>query len=291
MHGVSGQSGERRLHGAPRKGRIRALLLAALASLSGCAGASPPVLPGEPAKESAPGDPAPTVPPRTLPSGERFFALEVPGFDPAIVFLPARASRRPPLVIVAHGAGVVPADICGVVRELFHGGSALLCLVGPRIAQGSEGRYFPDHFALERIFLSSLDALSRRHAGEIDLQRAVYAGYSQGATMGALMLPRHGDRVRRLLLIEGGFSEWSTAGARQFRDAGGERVLFACGTRGCRTRAETSAAVLRRSGVDARVIAELSAGHTYAGSLAGLVEAELPRFLEGDDRYSPGPGR
>lgn len=211
--------------------------------------------------------------------------LEVPGFDPAIVSFPEDRENGAPLVVVAHGAGVIPRDICEVVRTLFQDRATLLCLSGPRVAASEEGRYFPDHHALERIFVASLDALSRKYPTQIDHRRAIYIGYSQGATMGALMLPTHGEQCPRLLLIEGGFSDWSLARARAFKASGGERVLFACGTKHCAAKARDSVATLQHAGIDARVISELSAGHTYGGMLARRVESELPKFLEGDERF------
>ncbi len=54
----------------------------------------------------------------------------------------------------------------------------------------------------------------------------LYAGFSQGATMGALMLVDHAQEVKRLVLVEGGFADWNVARARAFRERGGERVLF-----------------------------------------------------------------
>lgn len=212
-------------------------------------------------------------------------SVQVPGFDPALVSFPESREHPAPLVVVAHGAGVVPADICEVVRGLFQDRAALLCLSGPRVAASSEGRYFPDHHVLERIFVASLDALSRKYPTPIDHRRAVYVGYSQGATMGALMLPEHGGECPRLLLIEGGFADWSLARARTFKASGGERVLFACGTKRCAAKARDSVATLQHAGVDARVVSELSAGHTYGGALAKRVETELPGFLDGDERF------
>jgi len=229
-------------------------------------------------------EPSPKASETPPPPDPQMDTLDVPGFDRALVFLPARSASPPPLVVVAHGAGVVPDDICRTARALFHERAALLCLVGPRVAAREEGRYFPDHFALEKLFLASLDALGRAHV-DIDRARSVYLGYSQGATMGALMLPEHGDLCPRLLLVEGGFADWTLARAERFRQRGGERVLFACGTRHCRDLANRAAETLRRAGVDAKIISDLSAGHTYEGALRERVSAELSDFLSGDARF------
>lgn len=223
-------------------------------------------------RAAPPTDPGPADPGFTL--------LEVPGFDSALVFLPGGREGKAPLVVVAHGAGVVPSDLCGVARRMFGGHAALLCLAGPRVAARSEGRYFPDHPTLERIFLASVEALIARYPGRVDGRDATYLGYSQGATMGALMLPAHGDLCSRLILVEGGFAEWTLARARRFRESGGRAVLLACGTRHCAKSARTSAALLRSAGLAAMVVSDLTTGHSYGGGLAAEVERAIPSFLQ-----------
>jgi predicted esterase len=186
---------------------------------------------------------------------------------------------------VAHGAGDTPDALCGTFRDLVGDRGVILCPAGPRIAWNAEGRYFPDHFALERIVLASLEALAAAYPGAVDRASVVYGGYSQGATMGALMLPSHGAELPRLLLVEGGFDEWTVARAAAFHEGGGRRVLFACGREQCRAHAEHAATWLRSGGVEARVVARVGSGHTYGGAVAEAVRSAFTWLVEGDSRW------
>ena len=88
-------------------------------------------------------------------------ALDVPGFDAALVSLPSGDVARQPVLIAAHGAGDNPAWQCEAWRAVLGDRAVILCLSGPREYPRSEGRYFPDHFALEKITVASLEALRR----------------------------------------------------------------------------------------------------------------------------------
>jgi len=208
--------------------------------------------------------------------------LEVPGFEPAVVSRPSHPGAGALVVVAAHGAGDSPDGQCEAWREVLGDRGIILCPAGPREAVGSEGRYFPDHFALEKIVFASIDAFRRSFPEATKDAQVVYAGYSQGATMGALMIVSHGDTCPRLALVEGGFDGWTLARARQFEHSGGKRVLFVCGTGHCRKHAEASAATLRRAGVAARAVSDLSGSHTYGGAVARALKDSVDWLLSNE---------
>jgi predicted esterase len=228
-----------------------------------------------PSNVSLPESPEPVV---AAPSPKNAAApptsLEIPGFDPATLSFPGGAEANDLVLVAAHGAGDSPAEQCRAWRRVLGERGIVLCLAGPRVAVHSDGRYFPDHFALEKIVLASLDAFRKAFPNESRVP-IVYAGYSQGATMGSLMIVNHGDLFPRLALVEGGFEGWTLARAEKFKSTGGRRVLFVCGTKHCRSHAESSAASLRKAALDARVVSDLSAGHTYGGAVAAALENSL----------------
>ena len=210
--------------------------------------------------------------------------LDVPGFDAAVLSFPSTDREREPVVMVAHGAGGTPDEQCRTWRELLGDRGVVLCIAGRRVAVHSEERYFPDHFALERIALASLEAL-RRAFPNVNAEHVVYAGYSQGATMGSLMIASHGDDCPRLALLEGGFDGWTLSRAQKFEASGGRRVLFVCGTRHCADRARAAASTLVRTGVPARVESDLSAGHTYGGGVEQKLSESWRLLIEDDDAW------
>jgi predicted esterase len=129
---------------------------------------------------------------------------------------------------------------------------------------------------------AALAALLARFPDRVDPDRALYAGFSQGATMGALVFSRDPAPFAGALLIEGGAEEWSLHNARTFKAGGGRRVLFACGRKSCAEAARRSAGYLERVGVDARVVDKSGAGHTIEGPVREGV-AEAFSWLVGDD--------
>lgn len=201
------------------------------------------------------------------PAGFELVPLPVPGFLDAVVALP-RDARPRPLLVATHGAGGDPEWPCQTWAERVQAQRIVLCLRGKALSQREgSGFYYPDHHALGAELLAAVDALKKAHAARVSEEPGFYAAYSQGASMGALFLADHGRAFPSLILTEGGHREWSASSARRFKESGGRRVLFVCGGKGCRDAALTSARLLERAGVAARVEHVPHGGHTDAGAV------------------------
>ncbi len=233
---------------------------------------------------AADGAPAsPSIPPASPPEGP--LALEVPDFSPAVVRFPGGGARAPVLV-VTHGAGGTPEAHCELWSRISRGKVILLCVRGrARSPLAADGDYYPDHPTLERETFAALTALRARFADRIADGPVFYAGFSQGATMGALMLVEHAGEVTRLVLVEGGFSDWNVARARDFRARGGERVLFVCGRKECAEPARNAAHWFNDAGVAAQVEYVKGAGHSHDARVEARIAALYPWFTEGDARW------
>lgn len=232
------------------------------------------------------GSAAPDSPP-PAPEPARFEVLSVPDFLEAVVSLPP-GNLREPVLVATHGAGGAPEHHCSAWREHLGARGIVLCPRGAMMDKrygAAGGFYYPDHHALERELAATLQSFESHYAGRMIDQRYVYAGYSQGATMGALVLPRHADKFPRAILVEGGFNEWDLRGARLFKKNGGVRVAFVCGGRGCKRGADRSAAILRRA--DVEVVSKLAegAGHTYLGPVARQIASTFPWLVEGNETW------
>jgi hypothetical protein len=68
-----------------------------------------------------------------------------------------------------------------------------------------------------------------------------------------------------LVLVEGGWGDWTFGRAKRFAATGGESVALVCGGNGCAERAEAAAKVLVRAGLRARAEYAEGGGHTYVG--------------------------
>jgi predicted esterase len=214
------------------------------------------------------------------------------GLEPALVSLPLGARDRRPILVATHGAGGRAEPHCRFWRELIGPRPFILCPRGRRtlsIDPGPEpGFYYPGHPQLAREVEAALAAVVARWGAWVDPTEPIYAGYSQGAGMGAMMIPTHAGKFARALFVEGGFGqyqEWNIAAARRWRDNGGRRALLACGRPACFELAKESGHWLELGGIGSRVVYGAGAGHTYGGAVAEQIRDSLPWLLEGDARW------
>ena len=249
----------------------------------------------EPAGEARQGSPpcgAGSLPPLTAPSP--FIALPVERHHPAVVSLPLGATSPRPVLVVAHGAGDRPEWQCGVWREIVQDRAFVLCVRGfptnPYVPERFTGYFYTDHHALGREIGLALASLRERFPEHADMTAPAYAGFSQGAIQGAMLLPGHPARFSRAALVEGGygfFQEWNIPVAQRFQRRGGQRVLLACGRVRCVEQARVSAFYMRRAGLEAEVIHAEGAGHSYGGRMKEAVHRAFSWVVEGDERWCP----
>lgn len=214
--------------------------------------------------------------------------LAVPGFRAALLSLPVPKEelRDEPLVLAAHGAGDSAQSQCEVWREVVGACGAILCISGTPIGPGEDnGYFFRNHLELEKEVLAAVSVLQGAFADKIATSDGTYVSYSQGGTMGALMLAAHGALFSRLVLVEGGAWDWSLRRGKQFVQSGGKRVLFVCGTAGCNRGAAQSTRALADSGLQVRHLDVAGGGHAYWGAVAQAVAKDWPWVVEGDPRW------
>jgi hypothetical protein len=206
--------------------------------------------------------------------------LEVPEFGPAVVVLPSASARPAPILVAAHGAGDSPEWQCEHWGTVARGRYFVLCPRG--LSLGGGGYYYANHFALERELLAALGAVERSYGSWVRPGGGVYTGYSQGATMGALMIVEHGAKFPYLVLVEGGTAEWSASRAKKYAASGGKSVALVCGGSNCMKRATNSAKILERAGLRARAEHAEGGGHTYVGVVGERATALLENWLFAD---------
>jgi hypothetical protein len=213
--------------------------------------------------------------------------LPLQGFEPAVIRLPTEG-RPLSLFVVTHGAGGQAEWHCRHYESMLGPSAGLLCLSGKRVAarDPTRGYYYPNHIELASELLSARTTMLETYGAALRGKSAVYVGYSQGASMGALAVAEHGDFWPLLVLVEGGFDSWSPAMARKFENGGGQRVVFVCGTEHCHRHALKAASTLVAVGLEAKLLYAPGAGHRPDGPVAARVREALEWLLEGDRRYS-----
>jgi predicted esterase len=230
---------------------------------------------------SEPGAPSPTTEADETPAAGPA-TLEVPGFGAAIVVLPTAKARPAPVLVAAHGAGDSPEWQCEHWGAVARGRYYVLCPRG--LSLGGGGYYYANHIELGKELVAALAAVRNTHGSIVRHEGGIYTGYSQGATMGALMVIDHGKKFPHLVLVEGGTSEWSLGRAKRFAATGGKSVALVCGGTGCMRRAEAAAKVLERAGLRARAEHARGGGHTYVGIVGERATELLENWLLADER-------
>jgi len=219
-------------------------------------------------------------------AASHYVPLPVADFSASLVSMPEGTGRLP-VMVVTHGAGGTTEAHCDLWSRISKGKAILLCVRGrARGPTAESGEYYPDHPTLERETFAALLALRARYPERLANGPVFYAGFSQGATMGALMLVEHANEVSRLVLVEGGFADWNVARAKAFRERGGERVLFVCGRKECAEPARNSARWFKAAGVAAEVEYIPGAGHSHDARVEARIIARLPWLTAGDTRWA-----
>ena len=208
-------------------------------------------------------------------------ALDVPGFLPAVLVTPQSDEARP-LVVAAHGAGGAPEWDCEYWARLTEERVFVLCPRGTAMGAGSF--YFKQHHALSEEVQAAV-VTARKAFPRILPTSGVYAGFSQGASMGALMIASHAEQFPYVVLVEG-FTQWNVALGQRFASRGGQAVLFVCGTQDCATKAEASTPALQRTPLRSRSAYAKGAGHTGSGAVGDLVARQLPWLLADDPSWA-----
>lgn len=210
--------------------------------------------------------------------------IELPtATGPALLWVPPAKAARLPLLVVTHGAGGSAEWHCDFWVQQVTVHAFVLCVRGKAMNREGTAFYYPEHHDLTARLRAGLTAFATGYAAHWAAEATVYAGYSQGATMGALALPELAKDLPLALLIEGGYGQWTVSQAQRFQRAGGRRAFISCGTRTCDRGAERSVRWLTQAGVEAASKTATGAGHSPGGAVgAAAVEGLL--WLTRDER-------
>lgn len=227
------------------------------------------------------------------PHGELFSAeprvrsVPLPEFEALHVVLPrGDGSKKARLAVIAHGAGERPEPHCEHYARLLGDSFLLACTRGHpnnrHLPEPERGYFYDGHPRLGRELAALFGVLEREapFAGHVELEGALYAGFSQGATMGVLALheePELAARFSALLLIDGGTGDWTVALAERMA-ARGVKVALVCGVATCREKARHTEPWLAKAKLDAK-IRLTSAGHRLDGAVEEEVRELLPWLL------------
>ncbi len=222
----------------------------------------------------------------------RIRQLALQGFEPAHIVLPRGEGRQKArLALIAHGAGERPEPHCAHYEALLPDDYLLVCTRGypsnKHLPEAQRGYFYDGHPKLgqELQAIFTVLATEEPYASSVELERALYVGFSQGASMGILALherPELAAHFNGVLLVDGGAGEWTVSLAKRMaqRDM---RVGIVCGQPSCREKAERSRPWLAQAGLAAELRLR-TASHSLEGPLGEDVKELLPWLLR-----EPGP--
>lgn len=222
--------------------------------------------------------------------GDPLIALEVPGFRPAVVSVPVSTRRARPIVVALHGNYDRPEWQCSVWNQVVRERAFVLCPRGVprRGAPATADRWeYASSRAMKAELEAALVALRARFGDFVAEGPLVFIGFSLGAGYGVPLVQTQPQLYPRAVFIEGGASAWSVAAAKRFAQAGGKRLILACGQAGCMAQVKRLGPALTRAGLDTRVGGSASAGHTYDGAVAQVVNDNWDWLTADDPRFAP----
>ncbi|MDC3960420.1 hypothetical protein [Polyangium jinanense] len=244
--------------------------------------AAPTAQPAPPAS-SAPAPSAPALPPL---GGDWLVRLPLEGFREAVIAAPIGTTSPRPILIGVHGSRDRPEWACGEFLGVTKGYPFILCPHGIPLRSGPEPLFgFATSEELEREIDAGLKALRERFGPYVAEGPMIYGGFSRGAFLGVPIVADDPARFPVVVLGEGGQSSWTDDRAVRFARGGGKRVLFVCSTAACETATPPALAILKRAGVEAKMITAGHIGHIVDDRVVTLIRGSWPWLVR--DRTGP----
>lgn len=196
----------------------------------------------------------------------------------AVVTLPLGAASPRPIVVGVHGAGDRPEWSCGGWRLASGGSTFVLCPRGSK--QDAQRFAWASSRSIEQALEAALLELRRRFGPYLDETHAVYAGFSQGASLAEPILRARARQFPIAILAEGGYdTARSPDFARAYRANGGRRVVLVCGSRGCFSSAARAKPVLEQAGLEVQIVGDERAGHNLNQRMQVALQRAWPAMV------------
>ncbi len=141
----------------------------------------------------------------------------------------------------------------------------------------------PDIPSTEKRLRAALHELRHRFGDYISPGPVVVVGSEGSARLAPSLVKQEPGYFSRTVLVDGGFSGWSSGVATIFATRGGKRAAFVCTRPACATPADNAAVLTRRAGAEARSVLPGDAGADKASTL----RSTFAWLVEGDADWKP----
>lgn len=222
-------------------------------------------------------------------------AMQVPGFEDAVVAIPAGVTARAPVVVAMHGHFDKPEQFCAAWAQIFQNRAFIVCprgMFAPGSPWGDKRFTFVEANSAERELDAALAALhAAPFAAYVDAHKPVYVGFSLGAFMGVPLARRRGNDFSSMIFVEGNLDHMSRSMIEDYVGTGGHRMMLVCAEgkealKTCSNHANRIVERLEGMGGEGTVVDAGRAGHSYEGQVAKAVSLAMPAFLEDDPRFA-----
>jgi pimeloyl-ACP methyl ester carboxylesterase len=213
----------------------------------------------------------------------------VDGHGAATVTVPLGATSPRPIVVALQGSADRPEWQCGTWHGIARGNAFVLC---PRGKPASNGLGAPERFTLgtaeetERELRAALGALKKRFGAWVASGSVVLAGFERGAALALAVMKQEPSFFSKLVLVDGGAGQLSSALAQVFAEGRGERVLLVCSTAACSSETARARLFLHRVGVHAVAVDAGRHGPSLDAVTASAIARAWPAFVAGDPRWA-----
>jgi len=227
------------------------------------------------------GEPPEAGAPLTPLAGSWLETLDLPNGGVGYVAPPLGSTEPRPVIVAVHGAYDNPGYMCSAWRVIADTYAFVVCPSGSK--SGKEAFTWTSSDQIDKAIDAVLTAVRAKYGARVQSGPAVYAAFSQGATMaGSALGPANKGRFARAALTEGGYHTFEDAAvARAFTKAGGQRVLYTCSQGGCTGSFAASKGALTQAGASVKVETPGPFGHSMVPQVRESLNKALPWLVEG----------
>lgn len=213
--------------------------------------------------------------------------LDLAAYDDPIVLVPPTADgSKAPVVVAVHGIQSMPESVCDPLRETVATRAFVLCPAGVAVGfeNGEKLYQFADAPRLWDEIEAGLEALRAAYPDDVDTDKPMYVGFSQGSILGVDVVTREAA-LPYAVFVEGGNDAWNKDRIATLAKRGTKRVLLVTGSEYWVTRARTAVPLFGDTGVAVHHVHLDGLGHHFDGQVAKTIDGEIDWLADGDPRW------
>lgn len=206
--------------------------------------------------------------------------------DPLVLVPPTADGTKAPVVIAVHGVQSMPESVCDPLRETLATRAFVLCPAGIAVGfeNGEKLYQFGSAAKLWDEIEAGLEALRAQYGDEVDTDKPLYVGFSQGSILGVDVVIDEA-KLPYSVFVEGGQDAWSKPRIEALEKEGGRRVLFVTGSEYWVTRARTAVPLFAGTKVEVKHVHLDGLGHHFTPEVAKTIDAQVDWLVDGDPRW------